>query len=429
MTASGKKFIQIAQKSLPQASQLLSTLAAAGLLGTQAVMAQTNGEAIEIAIPEATVAEPVAPVAPVVTTPAPAIVEPTPQPIVQPTEIVPSTVETVDAGSSNYGTVFVEPEPAAQQPAPTLDSLLGEQASSEGQTPAVELVSPLDYGGAAIDPTDYSVGATMPEVIISDRGSGCQFSVNAGRSVSQGGCSQSEQLAAATDTASVPQANIARAVMNLPGVQQVADITLSASRDYYNKAAKAVVDLQLGEKFIFPLSVPASLTSLFGWRMHPVLGVRRFHTGSDLGAQLGTPVVATQSGRVDFADVAGGYGLMVVLRHYDDTLESRYAHLARLLVKPGEWVEQGEVVGLVGSTGLSTGPHLHFELRQLTETGWAVLNPDLLLKQSLATLSQALGNSVTALVGKENVEGTKPSVPGNVTDKGLPFRPAQPLAN
>jgi murein DD-endopeptidase MepM/ murein hydrolase activator NlpD len=186
------------------------------------------------------------------------------------------------------------------------------------------------------------------------------------------------------------------------------------------------VQLQLGEKFIFPLSMPAPLTSLFGWRMHPIFGARRFHTGTDVGAPTGTSVVATQSGRVTLSDYAGGYGLMVVLRHNNDTLESRYAHLSRLLVQVGEWVEQGEVIGLVGSTGNSTGPHLHFELRQLTNNGWVVLNPDSLLKQTLNTLVQAMGNSLVALSDTSNLElSSKKTVPL----EGLPFRPAQPHAN
>ena len=163
--------------------------------------------------------------------------------------------------------------------------------------------------------------------------------------------------------------------------------------------------------------------------MHPIFGVRRFHSGTDVGAPLGTPVVATQSGRVSLADVAGGYGLMVVLRHNDDTLESRYAHLSQLLVQAGEWVEQGEVIGLVGSTGNSTGPHLHFELRQLTENGWIALNPDSLLKQTLGTLVQALGNSLVALSGNSTIETANASSDRAESWQSLPFRPAQPQAN
>ena len=215
--------------------------------------------------------------------------------------------------------------------------------------------------------------------------------------------------------------------INIPGMQ-LPGATTAASRDYYNQATQAVVNLQLGEKFIFPLSLPASLTSLFGWRIHPIFGVRRFHSGTDLGAPMGTPVVATQAGRVSLSDFLGGYGLTVILRHNNDTLESRYAHLSRLLVQPGEQVEQGEVIGLVGSTGNSTGPHLHFELRQLTETGWVVLNPDSLLKQTLGTLVQALGNSLVALSDNSTVKASNEKNAASSL-QGLPFRPAQPHAN
>ncbi|HIK30182.1 MAG TPA: M23 family metallopeptidase [Oscillatoriales cyanobacterium M59_W2019_021] len=137
---------------------------------------------------------------------------------------------------------------------------------------------------------------------------------------------------------------------------------------------------------IFPLSIPAPITSAFGWRIHPALGGSRFHSGTDLGAPAGTPVVAALAGQVSVANFLGGYGLAVVLQHEKATKETLYGHLSEILVKPGDEVKQGEVIGLVGSTGLSTGPHLHFEVRKLTPQGWVNLDPGGQLEYALAQM-------------------------------------------
>ncbi|NJP10985.1 MAG: peptidoglycan DD-metalloendopeptidase family protein [Leptolyngbyaceae cyanobacterium RU_5_1] len=135
---------------------------------------------------------------------------------------------------------------------------------------------------------------------------------------------------------------------------------------------------------VFPLTIPAPITSAFGWRVHPISGTPRFHRGLDLGAPMGTPVLAAQSGRVDTADFLSGYGLTIILRH-GNTQQTLYAHLSQVLVKPGDWVKQGQLIGQVGSTGASTGPHLHFELHQLTSEGWTALDPGMVFNQANAT--------------------------------------------
>jgi murein DD-endopeptidase MepM/ murein hydrolase activator NlpD len=114
------------------------------------------------------------------------------------------------------------------------------------------------------------------------------------------------------------------------------------------------------------------------------------HSGTDLGAPLGTPVLAAYPGEVAVADSLGGYGLTVILRHEKGTQESRYAHLSEIFVKPGDIVEQGAVIGRVGSTGLSTGPHLHFEWRYLTNAGWVAVDAGLHLEYALANMMQAM---------------------------------------
>lgn len=106
--------------------------------------------------------------------------------------------------------------------------------------------------------------------------------------------------------------------------------------------------------------VTGRLSSGFGYRFHPVLGVGRFHRGIDLAAPAGTPVTAADDGWVSAAGWNGGYGRQVTLRH-SDGLTTSYGHLSALAAREGLQVRRGEVIGYVGSSGLSTGPHLHFE--------------------------------------------------------------------
>ncbi len=160
---------------------------------------------------------------------------------------------------------------------------------------------------------------------------------------------------------------------------------------YYNLTNRPVGRPTIGKSsFMFPLSIPTSITSLFGWRLHPISGDYRFHAGTDLGAPQGTPVIAAASGEVATADFLGGYGLTVILRHEKGTQESRYAHLSEIFVQTGELVEQGTVIGRVGSTGNSTGPHLHFEWRHLTTDGWVAVDAGAHLEYALAQFINAL---------------------------------------
>jgi murein DD-endopeptidase MepM/ murein hydrolase activator NlpD len=128
------------------------------------------------------------------------------------------------------------------------------------------------------------------------------------------------------------------------------------------------------KRMLFPLSIPALISSSFGYRVHPISKVARFHQGTDIAADTGTPVIAAYSGKVEISGWLGGYGLAVVISH-GDTHETRYAHLSEIFVKPGQEVKQGTVIGLVGSTGFSTGPHLHFELWEKIAGNWTVMDP------------------------------------------------------
>ena len=104
------------------------------------------------------------------------------------------------------------------------------------------------------------------------------------------------------------------------------------------------------------------LTSSYGMRDHPVLRQRRQHNGVDLAAAHGTPVYATADGRIGKAQYWGSYGNYVQIEH-GGNLQTRYAHLSSYTVSSGEQVRKGDLIGYIGSTGRSTGPHLHYEVR------------------------------------------------------------------
>jgi len=115
---------------------------------------------------------------------------------------------------------------------------------------------------------------------------------------------------------------------------------------------------------IHPVPGHLKQTAGFGMFMHPFKKVKQMHRGIDIVAPLGTPIVATADGIVTTAtNKEAGYGLHIVIQH-DDFYSTFYAHLSKLLVMDGQEVKKGNVIGLVGSTGLSTGPHLHYEVRK-----------------------------------------------------------------
>jgi murein DD-endopeptidase MepM/ murein hydrolase activator NlpD len=243
--------------------------------------------------------------------------------------------------------------------------------------------------GNIIDSTSYSLGATdNPNVILSERSTGCETVMQLGQNAPNSVCS----FGGVGETpyfSGMEGFNVAGGDLGLSVVY--GGRTTPSASDYYNLTIRPPARLSLGNvNLLFPLSIPAAITSAFGWRIHPVMGSSRFHAGTDLGAPQGTPVLAAFSGKVAIADFMGGYGLAVVVRHQKDTEETLYGHLSEIFVKPGETVKQGEVIGRVGSTGLSTGPHLHFEFRKQTPNGWVVMDAG-------GALDFALSQFVTAL--------------------------------
>jgi len=108
--------------------------------------------------------------------------------------------------------------------------------------------------------------------------------------------------------------------------------------------------------------VYGTISSLYGWRVHPITKEYSFHKGIDLAAPTGTPVFCVEAGKVKFVGVNGGYGLMVEIESSKDSYV--YGHLSQINVYENQYVEKGEMIARVGNTGLSTGPHLHFEVKK-----------------------------------------------------------------
>jgi murein DD-endopeptidase MepM/ murein hydrolase activator NlpD len=116
--------------------------------------------------------------------------------------------------------------------------------------------------------------------------------------------------------------------------------------------------------------VRAPITSGFGYRYHPILHFARMHKGIDFGASWGSPIVAAADGQVTSAGFAGGYGRQVQIAHAGG-IGTSYSHMSSMVVSPGSFVRQGQLIGYVGSSGLSTGPHLHYEVHR----GGLAVNP------------------------------------------------------
>jgi murein DD-endopeptidase MepM/ murein hydrolase activator NlpD len=127
--------------------------------------------------------------------------------------------------------------------------------------------------------------------------------------------------------------------------------------------------------FYYPLPEVVEVTSPFGWRTHPIYGDRRLHSGEDLGAPEGMPVLSAHSGYVRYADWGDGYGNMVIIEYADGKYQTLYAHLSEIFVQPGEAVRARQIIGKVGATGGVTGAHLHFELLKKSANDFEPIDP------------------------------------------------------
>jgi len=135
-----------------------------------------------------------------------------------------------------------------------------------------------------------------------------------------------------------------------------------------DKLKKEILRMQSSEEYVggkmaWPAPGFYRITSPFGYRVHPILRKKKLHTGIDIGVSSGNTIVAAQSGRVIHSGWLGGYGKVVMIDH-GGGIVTLYAHNSKLLVKEGEKVKKGQGITKSGSTGMSTGPHLHFEVRE-----------------------------------------------------------------
>ena len=115
-------------------------------------------------------------------------------------------------------------------------------------------------------------------------------------------------------------------------------------------------------QFIWPVPSCTLLTSPYGYRIHPILDYERLHAGLDIGAKFGEEIIAADGGTVLIAEYSDSYGNFVLIDH-GDRYSTAYGHMSEIAVEAGQEVKQGELIGYIGSTGWSTGPHLHFEIR------------------------------------------------------------------
>jgi murein DD-endopeptidase MepM/ murein hydrolase activator NlpD len=187
-----------------------------------------------------------------------------------------------------------------------------------------------------------------------------------------------------------PGANLLYAGLSRAGERELQLVKWSANgRSEWIDAANAGEPQATSSGMIWPVN--GHITSYFGYRYHPILHFSRFHAGIDIGASWGSPIVAAADGQVAAAGWAGGYGRQVRIAH-GGGIVTTYNHMSEIVAAPGGFVHAGQLIGYVGSSGLSTGPHLHYEVLK----GGTPINPLGVRFSSVQVADSGLTNAVKA---------------------------------
>ena len=221
----------------------------------------------------------------------------------------------------------------------------------------------LAHAGGKINSSLYETGMNsgIPAGLLNDIITAYSYDVDFQRDIQPGDTMDVlyERLETKQGTAA-GHGNILYAELNLSGdvMKIYRYVDKNGLVDFYNQSGESLRKAMLRT----PIN-GAKITSGYGMRSHPILGYSKMHRGVDFGAPTGTPIYAAGDGTVDFAGRKGGYGNYLRIKH-NDKYSSAYGHISRFAgnVSPGHRVKQGQIVAYVGSTGMSTGPHLHYEI-------------------------------------------------------------------
>lgn len=171
-------------------------------------------------------------------------------------------------------------------------------------------------------------------------------------------------------------AEVTAALSQAQAALQEAEAELDRASRQLEARQQALGD-RVRSAYVYPVQQPARITDGFGWRLHPILKTRRFHAGVDFAVRVGQPIYAAADGKVLYAGWQNGYGNVVIIGHgkvQGKSVATLYSHNSALTVRVGQEVKRGDVVALGGSTGLATGPNVHFEVivdgKQVDPMGW-----------------------------------------------------------
>jgi len=266
---------------------------------------------------------------------------------------------------SNQDAVEVELASIALQPSVERDVRVERRDDGEFQAKAIErpLTTEMALASARIDSSLYQAGqdAAVPLSVMSDVIKAFSYDVDFEREIHPG-----DSFEIVYERIEDDQGRLARTGNIRYATLTQGDQTLEiywfepkeGSGEFYNSKGESVRKDLLRT----PLDV-VRVTSGFGMRKHPILGYSRMHKGVDFAASTGTPILASGAGTVEFAGKYKGYGNFIKIRH-NSQYQTAYGHLSRFAkgLSKGDKVKQGQVIGFVGSTGLATGPHLHYEV-------------------------------------------------------------------